>query len=59
MKVHATGQGEFLLYPIPENTIILKMADIQLVFNRNAEGKVESLTSVQGRQETIALKIDK
>jgi CubicO group peptidase (beta-lactamase class C family) len=59
MKVHATGQGEFPLFPKSENAFYLKVADIQLIFNRNAEGKVESLTSIQGGQETIAPKIDK
>ncbi|MEM7086937.1 MAG: serine hydrolase [Bacteroidota bacterium] len=58
MKVQATGQGQFDIYPKSENVFYLKVVVAQITFNRNEAGKVESLTLSQGGQETVGSRID-
>ncbi|MCW5518781.1 serine hydrolase [Aureitalea sp. L0-47] len=57
MKAQATGQGEFEIYPRSENVFFLTVAEAQVTFNLNENGRVVSMTLLQGGQETIALKL--
>lgn len=57
MKAQATGQGEFEIYPKSENVFYLKVVEAQVTFNINEDGKVVSMTLLQGGQETTGLKI--
>lgn len=57
MKAQATGQSEFEIYPRSENVFYLKVVEAQITFNKNEEGKVISITLLQGGQETTGLKI--
>jgi CubicO group peptidase (beta-lactamase class C family) len=57
MKAQATGQGEFEIYPRSENVFYLTVAEAQITFNANEGGQVESMTLLQGGQETTALKL--
>jgi CubicO group peptidase (beta-lactamase class C family) len=53
----ATGQGEFEIYPKSDTVFYLKVVEAQVTFNLNAAGDVESITLLQGGQETTGLKI--
>lgn len=57
MKAQATGQGEFEIYPRSENVFYLKVVEAQVTFNINEDGKVVSMTLLQGGQETTGLKL--
>ena len=57
MKAQATGQGEFEIYPRSENVFYLKVVEAQVTFNANEDGRVVSMTLLQGGQETTALKL--
>jgi CubicO group peptidase (beta-lactamase class C family) len=57
MKAQATGQGEFEIYPRSENVFYLKVVEAQVTFNINEDGKVISMTLLQGGQETTGLKL--
>lgn len=57
MKAQATGQGEFEIYPRSENVFYLKVVEAQVTFNRNEDGKVVSMTLLQGGQEMTGLKL--
>lgn len=56
MKAQATGQGEFEIYPRSENVFYLKVVEAQVTFNIE-DGKVVSMTLLQGGQETTGLKL--
>jgi len=56
MKAQATGQPIFDIFPKSENEFYLKVIEAQLVFNKNDEGTVESLTLFQGGQEMTGKK---
>jgi len=58
MKAQATGQGQFEIYPKSENVFYLKVVEAQITFNLNENGKVESMTLLQGGQETTGLKLE-
>ncbi len=58
LKAQATGQGQFEIYPKSENVFYLKVIVAQVTFNKNENGKVESLTLSQGGQETTGLKLE-
>ncbi len=58
MKAQATGQSQFEIYPKSENSFYLKVVEAQIMFNKNAEGKIESLTLFQEGRETIGLRIE-
>jgi CubicO group peptidase (beta-lactamase class C family) len=57
LKVQATGQPVFDLFPKSENEFYLKVVDAQLVFNKNDTGKIDSATLFQGGQEMIGKRI--
>lgn len=57
LYTQATGQPEFEVYPSSETEFYLTVVDAQIKFNRNNEGKVESLTLFQGGREMPAKKI--
>lgn len=54
----ATGQGKFEVFAENETTFFAKVTALKIIFNENTSGKVESFTLYQGRQETIAKKIE-
>lgn len=56
MKAQATGQPQFDIFPKSENEFYLKVVEAQLVFNKNDEGKVESVTLFQGGREMTGKK---
>ena len=57
LKAQATGQSEFEIYPRSENVFYLKVVEAQVTFNINEDGKVISMTLLQGGQETTGLKL--
>ena len=57
MKAQATGQGEFEIYPKSENVFYLKVVEAQLTFNLNDNGQIESVTLLQGGNETTGMKL--
>ncbi len=57
LKAQATGQPMFDVFPKSENEFYLKVVTAQLTFNKNDEGKVESVTLLQGGRETIGKRL--
>lgn len=57
LKAQATGQGEFDIFPKSINVFYLKVAEAEVTFNLNGEGKVVSMTLLQGGRETTGLKL--
>jgi CubicO group peptidase (beta-lactamase class C family) len=57
LKTQATGQSVVDIYPRSENVFYLKVITAQLTFNRNSEGRVESVTLLQGGQEITGKKL--
>jgi CubicO group peptidase (beta-lactamase class C family) len=55
--VQATGQGKAELYAEKENFFFLKVADIQIEFTKNADGKTDKLILHQGGRDMPAKKI--
>lgn len=51
LKAQATGQPVFNIFPKSETVFYLKVVVAQLTFNKNKEGKVESITLLQGGNE--------
>lgn len=58
MMASATGQGDFEIFPKTSNVFYLKVAEVQLIFNKNDSGDIDSLTMVQEGQEAVAPKIE-
>ena len=58
MKAQATGQGEFEIYPRSDLVFYLKVVEAQVTFNLNEDGKVVSMTLLQGGQESTGLKLE-
>jgi hypothetical protein len=56
MSAQATGQPTFEIYPKTESKFYLKVVEAQLQFNKNDEGKVESVTLFQGGREIVGKK---
>lgn len=54
----ATGQGAFPIFPKTESEFYYKVVDARVVFNKDADGRVESLTLLQNGREIVAKKID-
>ena len=52
----ATGQNAFPVFPKNENEFYYKVVDAQLVFNKDKDGKVESLTLHQNGREMVGKK---
>ncbi|MGK0386321.1 MAG: CubicO group peptidase (beta-lactamase class C family) [Patiriisocius sp.] len=57
MIAQATGQGEFEIYPKSDTVFYLKVVEAQVTFNLNEAGQVESMTLLQGGQESTGLKL--
>ncbi len=57
MKAKATGQAELDIFAISETVFYLKAVVAQITFNKNEDGKIESLTLLQGGQELIGKKL--
>jgi hypothetical protein len=52
-----TGQSKFELYPEGKDTFFAKIADIQIIFVRNQEGKVSSMRVLQAGYDLTANKL--
>ena len=57
LKAKATGQGEYDFYAKAENIFHARDVNLQLTFNRNTDGHVESLTLLAGGEESVAPKL--
>lgn len=53
----ATGQPQFEIFAESENTFFFKVVEATVVFNKNSDGSIESLTLFQGGQEIEGKKI--
>ncbi len=58
LKAKATGQEEYEFIARSENSFYAKNAAIQITFNVNADGQIESLTLLTGGAESIAPKLE-
>ncbi|WP_303315222.1 serine hydrolase [Flavivirga abyssicola] len=58
LKGHATGQSTVDLFPKSENVFYLKVVNAQLTFNKNSEGKVDSITLLQNGKEMRGKRIE-
>lgn len=58
LKTQATGQPIFDIFPKSETVFYLKVVNAQLTFNKNEEGKVDSVTLLQGGREVPGKRID-
>lgn len=58
LKTQATGQPVFDIFPKTENEFYLKVVNAQLVFNKNDEGNIDSVTLFQGGQEINGKKME-
>jgi CubicO group peptidase (beta-lactamase class C family) len=56
LKAQATGQPMFDIFPKSNEVFYLKVVDAQITFNTSENGKVESLTLLQGGQEMVGNK---
>lgn len=55
--LQATGQPKFPVYPSAEDTFFLKVVEANVVFNKDDNGKVESLTLNQNGQSPKGKKV--
>lgn len=53
MKIKLTDQEEIKIFPLYENVFYLKVVLAKITFNKNQDGRVESLTLSQNGQEII------
>lgn len=58
LKVQATNQPEFPIYPKSENEFYLKVVEAQLTFKKNDEGIIESVTLHQNGQNMPGKKLN-
>ena len=58
LKAQATGQSAAQIFPKSDTEFYLKVVNAQIVFNKNAAGKVESLTLFQGGQKHVAKRVE-
>lgn len=56
--VQATGQPQFEIFASAQNEFFLKVVEASVTFNKDANGKVESLTLHQGGQNVPGKKIE-
>lgn len=54
----ATGQPQFEIFAESETTFFLKVVEANVVFNKNPDGSIKSLTLFQAGQEMEGLKIN-
>lgn len=57
LKAQATGQPQFPIFPKSQNVFYLKVVEAQLTFNQDSDGKVQSLTLLQGGKEIPGRKL--
>ena len=57
MKAQATGQPMVDIFPKSNNVFYLKAVTAQITFNKDNNGKIESLTLFQGGQEMIGKRL--
>ena len=57
LMAQATGQSEFEIYPKSDSVFYLKVVEAQVTFNLNDDGKVVSITLLQGGRESTGLKL--
>lgn len=53
LKTQLTGQSEILIFATSNNAFKLQDIEAQLIFNTNDDGKIESLTLLQGGQQIV------
>ena len=53
LKTQLTGQSEILIFATSNNAFKLQNIEAQLIFNSNDDGKIESLTLLQGGQQIV------
>ena len=53
LKVQASGQDPFEIYPLSDNVFYIKAFVAQITFYKNEDSRVESLTLNQGGQEKV------
>jgi len=58
MMIEATGQGKAEMFAEKENYFFLKVADIQVEFTKDADGKTDKLILHQNGQASPAKKVD-
>jgi len=58
MKAQVSSQDQFEIYPETESLFYMKIGEAQFRFNTNTDGKVESMTVIQGGTETICIKLE-
>ena len=58
LKTQLTGQSEILIFAKSNNIFNLKDIEAQLTFNSNDDGKVESVTLLQGGQEMVCKRMN-
>jgi hypothetical protein len=57
MKAQATGQPMVDIFPKSNEVFYLKAVTAQITFNKGENGKIESLTLLQGGQEMTGKKL--
>lgn len=58
LYTQATGQQKFKIYPESEDKFYLKVVAAKIKFNRNTEGRVESMTLYQNGQQVPGKKLN-
>ncbi|BAO77189.1 serine hydrolase [Winogradskyella sp. PG-2] len=58
LYAQATGQSKFQVFPSAENEFFLRVVEASVTFNKDADGKVDSLILHQGGQDMPAPKIE-
>jgi serine-type D-Ala-D-Ala carboxypeptidase/endopeptidase len=59
LQVKATGQQELPVIAKSKNEFYYKVVEAQLTFNKNEDGKVESVTLHQGGRNMVGKKVEK
>ena len=59
MKAQATGQPQFDIFPKSETEFYLKVTEASVQFNKNDEGKVDSMTLFQNGGEAKGMRVEK
>ncbi|MFS4417902.1 serine hydrolase [Maribacter sp. 2307ULW6-5] len=58
LKLQATNQPEFPIFPKSENTFYLKVVDAQITFHKDEDGRVDGLTLHQNGQDVPGKKLE-
>ncbi len=58
LKAQATGQPIFDVFPKSDHVFYFKVVEAQLTFNKNDEGKITSVTLLQGGQEITGKRLE-